>query len=443
LTFEASYILVSDHTQQATIRPIKPLFGLRQRQPMLAHACILVGLFLPLPAIGLAQGTAYVPPIDPKNEYFDEIDRIEGEYGPYASELSDLYLGLGRSLMDSGDYDEARDAFHRGVLVKRVNLGPNSPEQTNQLYLLATAETALGEQDAAEKVMDNIYFINSSHYGEKSPEMLPVLDRMHQWYLMTRPPGTLSLDLEDYQRIVELTEEAADISEAANGMSHPDTAVAYRRLAEAEFQMVRHLTGFGMPVTPEYYVARTSGSRSPPGFGSEPVYEHFKDGRRAFKKYLDSLAANESTTPPEYAEAVANLGDWCLVFERRGQSRKYYEHGYQILIQNKGYEEQAKSFMSQPRPMHFVNSAEPIYLDEIPTNLQEINLDVSITVSSIGKVRKVEVLNTPEGMSKSDLNKIVRRLRLIPFRPAMKEGEVVTTKNFIWRYAIAPHGIAS
>ena len=74
MTLEASYILVSDHTQQATIRPIKPLFGLRQTQPMLARACILVGLFLPLPATGLAQGPAYVPPIDPKNEYFDEIE---------------------------------------------------------------------------------------------------------------------------------------------------------------------------------------------------------------------------------------------------------------------------------------------------------------------------------------------------------------------------------
>lgn len=417
---------------------------------MLTYACILAIFSPPLPAIELEysaaepeQGTAYVSPVDPKNEYFDEIDRIEGEYGPYASELSDLYLGLGQSLMDSGDYEEARDAFHRGVLVQRVNLGPNSPEQTPHLYLLATIETALGDLNAAEKVIKNIYFINTNHYGEESPEMLPVLDRMYQWHMMTRPPGTLSLDYEDYERVIELTKEAAEISEAANGAGHSETAEAYRRLGEAEFQMVRHMTGSGMPLSPDLYVAKTSGSHTPLGFGTEPVYEHYNNGRKAYKKYLDSLVANKATTPLQFAEALAELGDWCLVFERRSQSRKYYESGYQVLVENKGYEEQARNFMSQPRPMYFVNSAEPIYLEEIPTDLQEINLDVSITVSSRGIVRNVEVLKAPEGMSDRDLKKIVRRLMLTPFRPAMKEGEVVTTKDFIWKYSIPPHGMAS
>lgn len=441
---------MSEHTKQATTRPIKPLFGLRQWQPTLPYACILAIFSLPLPAIEFdypaiepEQETAYVSPVDPKDEYFDEIDRIEGEYGPYASELSDLYLGLGQSLMDSGDFEEARDAFHRGVLVQRVNLGPNSPEQTPHLYLLATIETALGDMDAADKVIRNIYFINSNHYGEESPEMLPVLDRMYQWHMMTRPPGTLSLDYEDYERIIELTKETVEISEAANGEDHPETAEAYRRLGEAEFQMVRHMTGSGMSLTPDLYVAKTSGSHTPLGFGTEPVYEHYNSGRKAYKKYLDSLVASEATTPLQFAEALAELGDWCLVFERRGQSRRYYEHGYQVLIANEGYEEQARNFMSQPRPMHFVNNSEPIYLEEIPADLQEISLDVSITVSSKGTVRNVEVLKAPEGMSERDLDKIVRRLMLTPFRPAMKGGEVVTTKDFIWKYSIPPHGMAS
>lgn len=443
MTLETESIPVSEHTKQAAARPTKPLFGLRPRQPTLVYACVLAGLCLPPATLGQEPGVAYVPPVDPKNEYFDEIDRIEGEYGPYASELSDLYLGLGRSFMESGDYEEARDAFHRGVLVQRVNLGPNSPEQTNHLYLLATIETALGDLDAAEKVMKNIYFINSNHYGEKSPEMLPVIDRMYQWHMMTRPPGALNLDFEDYERIVELTEEAVEISEEANGKSHPDTAAAYRRLADAEFQMVRHLTGSGMSLSPELYVATTSSARTPLGFGMEPVYQHYNEGRKAYKKYLESLEANESTTPLEYAEALADLGDWCLVFERRGQSRQFYEVGFQILSQDQQYQEQASNFMSEPRPMHFVNGAEPIYLNEIPADLREINLDVSITVTSLGVVRNVEVLNAPEGMTKSDLNKIVRRLMLTPFRPAMKDGEVVTTRDFIWRYSIAPHGVAS
>jgi hypothetical protein len=53
------------------------------------------------------------------------------------------------------------------------------------------------------------------------------------------------------------------------------------------------------------------------------------------------------------------------------------------------------------------------------------------------------VLNAPEDMSKDDLELIKRRVRGIMFRPAVKEGEVVTTEEFIWQYAIVPQGLTS
>jgi hypothetical protein len=67
-----------------------------------------------------------------------------------------------------------------------------------------------------------------------------------------------------------------------------------------------------------------------------------------------------------------------------------------------------------------------------------MNLDISMTVTNLGSVRYVEVLNAPQGLSKNDLGNIKRRVRGILFRPAVKEGEVVTIKDFIWQYAIAP-----
>jgi tetratricopeptide (TPR) repeat protein len=181
----------NDHTKQAKTASTTPLFGLRQRQLMLSLGCILAGLFFLDHAMGQEEGTAYVSPSKPANVYLDAIDRIEAEFGPYATELSDLHLGLGQTLINSGDYDQARDAFHRGVMVVRVNSGPNSPEQTNHLFLLANIDILLGELKAAYKVLHNIHFINSSYYGD-SPEMLPVLERIYQWYLMTLP-----LDPED------------------------------------------------------------------------------------------------------------------------------------------------------------------------------------------------------------------------------------------------------
>jgi hypothetical protein len=38
------------------------------------------------------------PASDPVEDYIDAIDTVEAEYSSYSTELSDLYLGLGKSL---------------------------------------------------------------------------------------------------------------------------------------------------------------------------------------------------------------------------------------------------------------------------------------------------------------------------------------------------------
>ena len=434
---------VSDQTKQAMSALTPPLLGLRQRQPTVGLGCILASLLLLDPALGQEEGTDYEFHYNPANQYLDAIDNIEAEYGPYAMELMDLYQGLGQTFVKNGEFEQARDAFQRGVLVVRVNSGPNSPEQTNNLYRLADIATLLGELNAADEVLHNIYFIHSNYHGEDSPEMLPVLERMYQWYMVTRPPGSLALEYEDYDRMIEMTEEMVRISEAAKGRNHPDTAVAYRCHSEAQFQMVRHLTGSGMPLIPESYSILMTGNSSLLTLESDSVYKHFRKGLKAFNNYLESILVHESATPLEHAEALADLGDWYLLFDKPGKSRGLYEQGYQILTQSEQYSPLADSYMSHPKPVHFIINPLPDFLENAMTELQEMSLDISITVTNFGSVHSIEVLKAPEGTSKHDLKKIKMQLRAIPFRPAMKEGEVVSTKDFIWHYAIEPQGSAS
>ncbi|NNJ66240.1 MAG: tetratricopeptide repeat protein [Xanthomonadales bacterium] len=389
------------------------------------------------------QVAAYQPPHDPADDYFDAIDRIEGDLGPYATELSDLYLGLGQALIKNGDFEQARDAFHRGVMVERVNSGPNSPEQTNHLFQLANIELLLGEWDEADEILQNIYFVNTNYYGDTSAEVLPVLDRIYTWYMLTRPPGSPELDYYNYERIIEITEEAARVSEAVNGKGHHDTALAYRRAGDSQFQMVRHLTGAAMMMPPEMYVATTSGGISPLGFGAETVVKHYNSGRKAYLHFLESLATTESTTPLEYAEALADLGDWFMVFEKPRKSRSLYEQGYKILVENDVDPAVIESYMSRPQPMHFIYHRLPDLIGESPEGFSEINLEFSLTVTSYGQVRNVELLNAPDGLEEDALQEITKQVQLTPFRPALKQGEVVTTREFIWRYQIVPDWAAS
>ena len=434
---------VTNHSKQAKTASTTPLFGLLQRQSMISLGCVLAGLYFLDPALGQEANLGHISPSETANEYLEAIDRIEADYGPYAVELSDMYMGLGQTLVNSKDYEQARDAFNRGVMVSRVNSGPNSPEQTNQLYMLANIEVMLGEMNEADEILHNIYFINSNYHGENSPEMLPVLERIYEWYQLRRPLGSVLSKYRDYDRTIKLTEEMADVSEVVKGKNHPDTALAYKRYAEAEFQMVRHLTGLGMTVTREDYVLATSGSMHPQGLGGDYVDEHNDDGRKAYKKYLSSLEANPSTTRLEYAMALADLGDWYLVFDRRRKSRSLYEAAYEVLAQSEEQPELAEEFMSDPKPMHFITNLQPGFLGDTPVELKEINLEISMTVTSMGSVRYIEILNAPEDMLEDDLWQIKKLVQETPFRPAVQKGEVVTTKDYLWNYVIVIYGETS
>ena len=99
--------------------------------------------------------------------------------------------------------------------------------------------------------------------------------------------------------------------------------------------------------------------------------------------------------------------------------------------------------MSDPKPMHFITNLQPGFLGDTPVELKEINLEISMTVTSMGSVRYIEILNAPEDMLEDDLWQIKKLVQETPFRPAVQKGEVVTTKDYLWNYVIVIYGETS
>lgn len=416
------------------------VFGMRFLQPR-ASLVLLMATVL-WSGAALAQDEAeedgtprFIVPPEPTRPYLDAIDRIEEEYGPYASELSDLYLGLGEEYLKEGDYEGARDAYHRGVMVVRVNSGPNSPDQTNLLYLIANIETILGEEKQANKILDSIRFINTNYYDEDSPELLPVYERLYEWYHTARPLDLEESEYTDYLRMVDLTDEMVKVSDAVHGAGHPETALAYRRLAEAHFQAMRFAVYEDEWVQPRVIVASDIPYQTTPGLDDYSMREHYIQGRDAFRRYLEILKADPSKTALDYAEGVADLADWSLHFQKYRSARKLYEEAYQVLAQSPEYAELVDSYLGQPRPMDFA-AMETGVVDGVPLDPDARRVDVSMTVTRIGDVRYVKVLNPPEGMSDEDITDIKRTIQDTPFRPSLKGGKATTTEGFIWQHVI-------
>jgi tetratricopeptide (TPR) repeat protein len=381
------------------------------------------------------EAPRFVVPPDPKLPYLDAIDRLEEDYGPYAIELSDLYLGLGEVFLNEGEYEEARDAYHRGVMVVRVNSGPNSTEQTNLLYLIANIETLLDEPKQADKILENIRFINEQFYGEGSPELYPVYERIYGWYQTTRPLDVEESKYKDYLKVIDIAEAMVEIHAITNGLALSEAATSYRRLAESHFEAMRFAMAEDEWVDPRIIVSSDVPYRVTPGYEDLSMREHYIEGRDAFRTYLELLQADESKTPLDYAEALADFGDWSLHFEKFRAARKLYEQAYQVLADSTEYAELVDEYLGQPRPMEFTDIHSAL-MGGPPLDEGSMSIDISMTVTRIGDVRYVEILNPPESVSAAQLTEIRRTVQKTPFRPSLKDGKAVTTEGFIWQHVI-------
>ncbi len=390
---------------------------------------------------GAAQDAVaeYVSPPDPVTNYLEAIERLESEGGAYSPELADLYLGLGQSLVENQEFEEARNAFHRGVLVVRVNSGPHSAEQTNYLFSIADIESRMGERRAAADVLENIYFINARTYGENSPSMLPVLERMYEWYMTERPLYSPYAVYADFQKAQYLAGRMAVLTAQAKGLGHPDTARIYRTLGQIHFLTIRYALSQGISIEPG--VVMSTGSPQPPQIQEVSVREHYSSGREAFVKMVESVAARHDSTSLERAEALAQLGDWYLVFEKYQTARDIYSQAHRMLLDDETTRSLADGYFGEPTPLRFLNNHQD-FLAEPPDDPSVQYLEVSMTVTQSGDLRQIEVLNAPDDMSENQLRAIRKQLGETRFRPGLVNGEAMKFKEFLWRHPIKPAGAA-
>ena len=226
-----------------------------------------------------------------------------------------------------------------------------------------------------------------------------------------------------------------DISKVSNGLGPVEAAWSYRRFAEAHFEAMRFAMAEDDWIDPRIIVSSDVPYRVTPGFEDLSMREHYIEGRNAFRTYLELVKTDATKTPLDYAEALADMADWSLHFEKYRAARKLYEEAYQVLAASAEYAELVDEYLGHPQPMEFTG-IRPGENDGAPLDPGSMSIDISMTVTRIGDVRYVKILNPPESLTKDDLSEIKRMVQDTPFRPSLKGGKAVTTEDFIWQHVI-------
>lgn len=379
--------------------------------------------------------TPYQPAEDPVVTYLNAIEQAESVGGAYAQELTDLYMGLGAALLQELELEAARDAFHQGVTIMRVNDGPNSLEQTNFLFQIADIETRMGDRRAAGDVMQNIYLISAKNFGEDDPRMLPVLERMYAWYMKTRPLYSPYAQYSDFANSKYLAGRMAYLTERDKGLAHPDTARVNRTLGQINFLTVKYALGRGISVEPGVVVA--TGSPQPPYIQEISVRDHYVEGTEAFERMVQSVTLNPETTTTERAEALAQLGDWYLVFDKFKSARDQYQAAWQVLADGESGPELADRYMGKPAPVRLMNNFEDFTSFELPEADNSSGIEVSMSVTRSGLLRNIEILKVPEDMTAEQVQLLEAQLKTARFRPAVVNGLVEKVDDYLWSYSMS------
>ena len=388
--------------------------------PIWMFICMIACIAIGSPTTAQTVATE-IPDSDPISDYLDAIETTEAERSAYSTELSDLYFGLGKSHFSKREYERARRAYQRGMQIERVNYGLNSLSQTPYLLSIAEAESFLGNWDESQDALENLYQLNSNAYGENDPRMLPVLDELLDWYMATYRERSQSGGYKNLVISERLGNRMAKILNQSVPVEDPQAAERYRKISHLHYFIANHIKQYGEPSESGLTINATATTKSP----NSTSHQHYRRGKAALQKVVESLEKQENTSDSQKALAIAELGDWYLVFGQRMSASKAYKLAYDSLQENVQSQQLTETLFGQPSVIEFTVLG---ISDKLPEKAIQVPIEVSIQVSKAGVPGKMEILNPPENISKTEVREILKDIRSKRFRPRLVDGETIESR---------------
>ena len=351
-------------------------------------------------------------------QYLEEIDRIEATEGAYSAELSDLLMSLGMSYQEKVDYENANLAFQRGMQLEKINYGLFSLGQTPYLQEIANTHRLLGDWEQSQKAIDQFYIVNEKNFGEKDQRMLPIIESMLDWHAESynlRDPRDSFPSLSAMERLAAkmhvILDDSADLGD-------PSTPEKYLRIGKIQYMLARHIKDFGLPqesgmsiTTDRYATERNSPLTS---------HNYYSRGSAALQKVVKSVMEQKPPILLDQIEAIANLGDWYLIFGQSGSATKAYALADELISSTPESEEIRAKIFGAGKLINFDNPNNKMSSDQ---NMNLNLVKVSMTISRSGSALDIIVKNEDKVLSDDEELALRKYFKKRRFRPSFSEGK--------------------
>ena len=302
--------------------------------------------------------------------------------------------------------------------LEKINYGLFSLGQTPYLQEIANTQRLLGDWEQSHKALDQFYMVNEKNFGEKDLRMLPIIESMLDWHAESynvRDPRDSFPSLSAMERLAAkmhiILDDSADLGD-------PSTPEKYLRIGKIQYMLARHIKDFGLPqesgmsiTTDRYATERNSPLTS---------HNYYSRGSAALQKVVKSVMEQKPPILLDQIEAIANLGDWYLIFGQSGSATKAYALADELISSTPESEEIRSKIFGAGKLINFDNPN-----NEIPSD-QNMNLNlvkVSMTISRSGSALDINVKNEDKVLSDDEELALRKYFKKRRFRPSFSEGK--------------------
>ena len=453
-------------------------FGVRRASESaaaIAAALVLAALTIPV--------TAQLASDD--EPQLQQIQEILSRDGPHAFALLEPLTSLGLLYQESEDYALAIVTLERALQIVRINKGLRSLEQVPLVRALMRIEDARGNHEGAwerqqdllrlvrrypddirtvpvlREIADNQMAVLNDVIGGKRPPEVVLGCYFQEWSMH----GDGSCDSGSKSTVIQ-----AMLADAQRNYSDA-IAVMLRQglygddLRELELDVLRGVllmqSGFGSPslslsMAPGFIgvsgaepwrgriaavIQLASWDLPYPNFGSLEsdsnvftkrvhVMDPYQRGRQSLRR-LYAYGAASSDSPLRQADAMAQIGDWDLLYSHNGRAMESYALA-QATLEQAGAAAAINELFAPSTPVVLpAFQPNPLMRDE--TRATTGYIDVAFEITKYGQSRAVEIRDAANATlaAKRNLLALIRNNR---FRPQLTDGQFADATPVRVRY---------
>ena len=334
------------------------------------------------------------------------IDAIERRSNRYNLDLVRPLVVLGDALTGVGDTEGAFGAYDRALHIVRVNNGLHHPSQAHVVYRQAALLAQSGDYVQANRRHEYAYGVLLRSYGGDSPELLPGLFVLADWYMKSYNIFSARA----------LYAHAAKVADTSLEDDHPAHIRALRSVAST-YRKERFPPFYTRSSAQSPWIGTYTGS--PYRSVSNLSLNSFSRGERALIKVIDIIQARDGarggseSEEEELAWAMLELGDWFLLFEKYARAMSMYRRVWDLLQDKPTL--LARTF-DAPTPLYLPLPQDPQKPDRVAKDAARNGIvELLVDINRHGFVSSIDTLRSePEGLMDIKMRRAVERARYRP-----------------------------